>query len=39
VAYELITVPGAGHGLGGADPQFVARKYDEALAWVNRFMR
>ena len=39
VAYELVTIPGAEHGLGGGDPQLVAGAYDEALAWVNRYMR
>ena len=39
VAYELVTIPGGEHGLGGGDPQLVARAYDEALAWVNRYMR
>ena len=39
VAYELVTIPGGEHGLGGGDPQLVDRAYDEALAWVNRYMR
>ena len=39
VDYELVTIPGGEHGLGGGDPQLVARAYDQALAWVNRYMR
>ena len=39
VPYELVTISGAEHGLAGADPERVARAYDQALAWVNQHMR
>ena len=39
VDYDLVTVPGAEHGLGGGDPKSVAEAYDKALAWVNRYLR
>ncbi len=39
VSYELVTIREAEHGLAGADPERVATVYDEALAWVNRYMR
>lgn len=39
VSYELVTIQEAEHGLAGADPERVARTYDQALAWVNRYMR
>jgi len=39
VAYELVTIPGAEHGLAGGDQQLVAKAYDAALAWVDRYMR
>ena len=39
VAYELVTIPGGEHGLRGGDPQLVTRAFDEAVAWVNRYMR
>ena len=39
VAYELVTIPGAEHGLEGGDPQLVASAYEGALGWVNRYMR
>ena len=39
VEHELVTIPGAEHGLAGGDPELVAKAYGEALAWVNRYMR
>ena len=39
VEHKLVTIPGAEHGLGGGDPELVAKAYDDAVAWVNRYMR
>ncbi len=39
VAYELVTVPGAEHGLAGGDPQLIAEAYERAVAWVDLYMR
>ena len=34
VEHEFITVPGAGHGLGGGEPEDRRRAYARAVAWV-----
>ena len=39
VAHELVTIPGGEHGLGGGDPELIDKAYDDAVAWVNRYMR
>ena len=39
VEYKLETIPGAEHGLGGADPRLVDAAYASALAFVNRHMK
>jgi acetyl esterase/lipase len=39
VPHQFVTVPNAGHGLSGGDPQLVAKAYDEALAFINRALR
>ena len=39
VAHELITVEGAGHGLGGVKPAIVADIQDRVLAFLNKHMR
>ncbi len=39
VPHELVTIPGAEHGLPGGDRELVAKAYDDAVAWVNRYMR
>ncbi len=36
VEHQLISVPGAEHGLAGGDPQAVDAAYDSALAFVRR---
>lgn len=37
VAYQLITIPGAEHGLRGGDPGQVEAAYEAAVRFVNRF--
>ncbi len=39
VAHELVTIPGGEHGLGGGDPELIAKAYDDVVAWVNRYMQ
>ncbi len=39
VEHELVTIPGAEHGLAGGDSELVAKAYDDAVGWVNRYMR
>ncbi|MDA2928000.1 S9 family peptidase, partial [Acidobacteria bacterium AH-259-G07] len=39
VAYEFVTIPGGEHGLAGGDPQLIDKAYNDALAWVNRYMQ
>ncbi len=39
VEYELVTIPGAEHEFTGGDPQLIDRAYEDALAWINRYMQ
>lgn len=39
VAHELVTVPDAGHGLGGGDPAVVADAHERALDFVRRHLK
>jgi acetyl esterase/lipase len=39
VTHELVTIPGGEHGLGGGDPELIAKTYEDVLAWVNRYLR
>lgn len=39
VAHKLITVPGGGHGLGGADKQAIAAAHARALAFVKQHLK
>ncbi len=39
VAHELITVPGAGHGLGGGDRKVVADAHARALEFVKQHLK
>ncbi|HUT89969.1 MAG TPA: alpha/beta hydrolase [Thermoguttaceae bacterium] len=39
VPHELITVPGAGHGLGGGDKELVADAHARALEFVGKHLR
>jgi acetyl esterase/lipase len=39
VTHELITVPGAGHGLSGGDPKLVADAHTRALEFVRRRLK
>lgn len=39
VPHELVTIRGGEHGLGGGDPELIAKAYDDVVAWVNRYMR
>lgn len=39
VPHELVTIPGAEHGLADGDPQLIDRAYDDALAWINLYMQ
>jgi acetyl esterase/lipase len=36
VAHELVTVPGAGHGLGGGDPKLAADAHAKARAFIKQ---
>jgi dipeptidyl aminopeptidase/acylaminoacyl peptidase len=38
VAHELITVPGAGHGLSGGDRKRVADAHERALAFIRKYL-
>jgi acetyl esterase/lipase len=39
VAHELVTVPGAGHGLAGGDPALVAAAHARALDFIRRHLK
>jgi acetyl esterase/lipase len=39
VAHELVTVKGAGHGLGGGDKKLVDEAHDRALAFIRRHLK
>jgi len=39
VAHELVTVPGAGHGLAGGDQAKSAEAHEKALAFIRRHLR
>jgi acetyl esterase/lipase len=39
VVHELVTVPGAGHGLGGGDPERVRDAHGRALAFIRRYLK
>jgi len=39
VEHELITIPGAEHGLRDGDPKIVDAAYDSAVEYINRFMK
>jgi dipeptidyl aminopeptidase/acylaminoacyl peptidase len=39
VPHELVTVPGAGHGLAGGDRKLVAEAHDRALAFIRSRMK
>lgn|SRR3990172_423225 len=39
VAHELITVPGGGHGLGGADKELIADAHARALEFVKKHLK
>jgi acetyl esterase/lipase len=39
VPHELITVPGAGHGLSGGDPKLVAAAHEKALAFIRTHLK
>lgn len=36
---ELVTVPGAEHGLRGGDPKIIENAYQSALMFLNKFMK
>ncbi len=38
VRHELVTVPNAGHGLGGGDKREVAEAHERALAFIRRYL-
>jgi acetyl esterase/lipase len=39
VAHELVTVPGAGHGLAGGDNKLVAEANERALAFIRQHLK
>ena len=39
VAYELVTIEGGEHGLGGGDPELIAKAYEDVVAWVDHYLR
>ena len=39
VPYELITIPGAGHGLRGGDEKLVAEAHSRALAFIKKHLK
>jgi acetyl esterase/lipase len=39
VPHELVTVPGAGHGLAGGDPELIDAAYEKVLPFVQRYVR
>jgi dipeptidyl aminopeptidase/acylaminoacyl peptidase len=38
VRHELITVPGAGHGLAGGDKKLVDEAQEKALAFIRKYL-
>ncbi len=39
VAHELVTVPGAGHGLSGGDPKLAEEAHAKALAFIRKHLK
>ena len=39
VEHELITIPGAEHGLRDGDPSIINAAYDSSVEFVNRYMK
>ena len=39
VEYELVSIPGAEHGLRDGDPTIVNAAYDSAVDFINRYMK
>jgi dipeptidyl aminopeptidase/acylaminoacyl peptidase len=39
VVHELVTVPGGGHGLGGADKQVIADAFAKARAFIKEKLK
>jgi dipeptidyl aminopeptidase/acylaminoacyl peptidase len=39
VAHELLKVPGAGHGLAGADKKLVAEAHERAAAFIRKHLK
>jgi dipeptidyl aminopeptidase/acylaminoacyl peptidase len=39
IKYELITIPGAEHGLTGGDPAVIDSAYRSAIIFVNKYMK
>ncbi len=39
VEHEMVTIPGAEHGLRDGDPELVDAAYDSAVEYINRFMK
>jgi acetyl esterase/lipase len=39
VPHELVTVPGAGHGLSNGDKKLVAEAHEKALAFIREYMK
>ena len=39
VPHDLVTVHGAGHGLGGGDPQAIEEAHEKALAFIRKHLR
>ena len=37
--HELVTVPGAGHGLSGGDPKLVSQAHAKALAFIRQHLK
>jgi dipeptidyl aminopeptidase/acylaminoacyl peptidase len=39
VEHELVTVPGAGHGLSGGDRELVAQAHAKALEYIRKKLK
>jgi len=39
VSHELVTVPGAGHGLAGGDRKLVAAAHERAAAFIRTHLK
>src|SRR5262245_1062628 len=39
LSHELVTVPGAGHGLAGGDPMLVSQAHAKALAFIRQHLK